>query len=134
MSVKAKLIIDGQEINVLTYDYGFKQNTDISGRPFSKPVFVGLTVEIEARKELNLEDWAFASNQTKQLELHVYSVVMGGKTRKLNFYDCHLLEWNNHFLSTGKQPMTETLQISAGGVHDSNTTATYSTYWRTTFP
>ncbi len=133
MSVKAKIIIDEKEINVLYYDYGFKQNTDISGRPFAKPVFVGLQLVIETRKDIELADWAFAANQTKQLELYIYPVIMGGKTRKIYFYDCHLLQWDNHFSSTGNQPMTETLHISAAGVKDSNSRAEYSTYWRTTF-
>lgn len=58
---------------------------------------------------------------------------MGGKTRKLYFYDCHLVNWNNYFSSTGNQPMSETLQITAAGIKDSNSTAEYSAYWRVTF-
>ncbi len=134
MSVSAKIIIDEQEINVLSYDYGFNQKTDPSGRPFAKPVFSGLMVKIESRKELELAEWAFARNQTKQIELHIYPLIMGGKIRKLNFYDCHLLDWKNHFSSTGSCPMSETLHISTAGVKDSASIAEYSTYWRTTFP
>ncbi len=134
MSVQAKVIIDHQEINLLYYDYGFNQKTDISGRPCTKPVFVGLTIEIESRRDIEFAEWAFAANQTKQIELHITPVLMGGKTRKLYFYDCHLLNWKNHFISTGNQPMSETLYISAAGVKDTSSTAEYSTYWRTTFP
>ncbi len=133
MSVKAKIIIDEKEINVLSFSFGFNQGADTNGRPFQKPVFVGLELMIETRKDLNLADWAFASNQTKQLELHIYPVIMGKKTRKLYFYDCHLLHWGNHFSSTGNEPMSETLNISAAGVKDSNSTAEYSAYWRETF-
>ncbi len=133
MSVKAKIIIDEKEINVLSFSFGFNQGADTNGRPFQKPVFVGLELMIETRKDLNLADWAFASNQTKQLELHIYPVIMGRKTRKLYFYDYHLLHWGNHFSSTGNEPMSETLNISAAGVKDSNSTAEYSAYWRTTF-
>lgn len=39
--VKAKLIIDGKEINVLWFTFGFNQGADISGRPSQRPVFVG---------------------------------------------------------------------------------------------
>ncbi len=134
MSVKAKIIIDDKEINVLQFSFGFKQGVDTNGRPSQKPIFVGLQLAIEARKDLDLADWSFASNQTKQLELHIYPVIMGGKTRKLYFYDCHLLHWDNHFSSIGNQPMSEILQISAGGVKDFNSSTEYSAYWRTTFP
>ncbi len=133
MSVKAKLIIDEKEINVLLFSFGFNQGTDSNGKPTIKPVFVGLKLIIETRKDLNLADWSFAPNQTKQLELHIYPVILGGKTRKLYFYDCHLLHWENHFASSGNRPMSETLHISAAGVKDSNSTAEYSAYWRTTF-
>ncbi len=134
MSVKAKILIDDYEINVLSFGFGFNQGTDTNNRPTKKSVFVGLQLEIETIRDLNLADWAFNSNQTKQLELHIYPVVMGGKTRKLYFYDCHLLQWDNHFSSTGNLPMSETLRISAAGMKDSNSTAEYSAYWRTTFP
>ncbi len=134
MSVKAKLIIDEKEINVLWFTFGFNQGVDVTGRPSQKSVFVGLKLIIETRKDLNLADWSFAPNETKQLELHIYPVIMGGKTRKLYFYDCHLVNWINDFSSTDNQPMSETLNITAAGVKDSNSCTEYSAYWRTTFP
>ncbi len=134
MSVKAKIIIDEKEINVLSFSFGFNQGADTNGRPSQKPIFVGLQLVIETRKDLNLADWSFAPNQTKQIELHIYPVIMGGKTRKLYFYDCHLVHWDNHFSSTGNQPMTEALHITAAGVEGSNSAGVYSAYWRKTFP
>ncbi len=88
---------------------------------------------IETRKDLNLADWSFAPNQTKQLELHIYPVILGGKTRKLYFYDCHLLHWENHFASSGNRPMSETLHITSAGMEDSNSAGVYSAYWRKTY-
>ncbi len=131
--VKAKLIIDGKEINVLWFSFGFNQGSDISGRPSQKPIFVGLRLMIETRKDLNLADWSFAPNQKKQLELHIYPVIIGGKTRKLYFYDCHLVGWKNDFSATGSNPMSETLNITCAGVEDSTSQAVYSAYWRETF-
>lgn len=131
--VKAKLIIDGKEINVLWFTFGFNQGADRSGRPSQRPVFVGLKLIIETRKDLNLAEWSFSPNQTKQLELHIYPVILGGRTRKLYFYDCHLVNWKNAFSSTGSNPMSETLEITAGGMEDSNSAGVYSAYWRETF-
>jgi len=131
--VKAKLIIDGKEINGLWFTFGFNQGADRSGRPSQRPVFVGLKLIIETRKDLNLAEWSFAPNQTKQIELHIYPVIMGGKTRKLYFYDCHLVNWKNSFSSTGSNPMSETLDITCAGVEDSTSTGVYSAYWRETF-
>ena len=132
--VKAKLVIDEKEINVLSFTFGFNQRTDFTGRPSEKPVFVGLKLIIETRKDLNLVEWSTAANQTKQIELHIYPVIMGGKTRKLYFYDGHLVNWKNNFYSTGNRPMSETLHITCAGVKDSNSTTEYTAYWRTSFP
>ncbi len=134
MSVQVKLIIDEKEINVLWFSFGFNQVADANNRPSQKPVFVGLKLIIETQKNLNLAGWSFAANETKQLELHIYPVIMGGKTRKLYFYDCHLVNWINSFSSIGNQPMSETLEITAAGVKESNSSTEYSAYWRTTFP
>ena len=58
---------------------------------------------------------------------------MGGKTRKIFFYDCHLVNWKTNFSSTGSDPMTETSEITCAGVEDSNSFGVYSASWRTTF-
>ena len=92
-----------------------------------------MRVAIETQKTLNLARWAFAPNQTKQIELHIYPVLMGGRTRKIKLYDCHLLKWNNQFRAEGTQPMHEILHISAGGVKDNNSRTEYSAPWRKTF-
>ncbi len=134
MSVKAKLLIDDKEINVLRFSIGFNQAADETGRPSQKPRFLGFQLIIETRKDLNLADWSFAPYQTKQLELHIYPVILGGKTRKLFFYDSHLVSWDNNFSSIGNQPMSETLHITAAGVKDSNFDTEYSAYWRENFP
>ncbi|MDO6759145.1 type VI secretion system tube protein TssD [Tamlana sp. 2_MG-2023] len=132
--IKAKLLIDGKEINVLGFTFGFNQKADYNGRPNQKPVFIGLNLTIETRKDLNLAEWSFAPNETKQIELHILPVILGTKTRKIKIFDCHLVNWKNDFSSNGNQPMTETLEITAAGFEDSNSSGIYSASWRTTFP
>lgn len=133
MSSKAKLLIDEKEINVLLFHYGFNQVADATGRPSQKPVFVGLQLVIETQKDVNLVYWSIAPNQTKQLELHIHPIVLGGKIRKLYFSDCHLVKWENDFTAIGKQPLSETLHITSAGVKDSNSATEYSAYWRETY-
>lgn len=131
--VKAKLIIEGMEVNVLWFAFGFNQNADRNGRPTEKPVFTSLNVIIESQRGVNLADWSFASDQTRQLELHVYPTIIGEKTRKIYLYDSHLIAWKNHFTSTSTNPMCETLEISSAGVETSFSEAIYSASWRKTF-
>ena len=68
MSVKATILIDDKEINVLWFNYEFNQRADGNGRPSNAPVFLGLQLAIETRKDLNLADWAFSPTQTKEIE------------------------------------------------------------------
>ncbi len=132
--VKATLIIDGKEVNVRWFTINFNQGANPNGRPSQIPVFIGFKLIIEARKDLNLTDWAFSSRQTKEIVLHLNSVILGGKTRKIFFYDCHLVNWKTNFSSTGSDPMTETLEITCAGVEDSNSSGVYSASWRVTYP
>ena len=133
MSVKAKIIIDDEEINALWFSFGYQRHADVNGRPTTKGVFLGLRVAIESRRTLNLAYWAFAPNLTKEIELHISSRFGEGRTRKLKLYDCHLLRWDNRFTANGSQPMHEILHISAGGVKDNNSAKEYSASWRKTF-
>ncbi len=131
--VKAILIIDGKEVNVRWFTINFNQGANPNGRPSQIPVFIGFKLIIETRKDLNLTEWAFSSRQTKQIVLHISSVIVGGKTRKIFFYDCHLVNWKTNFSSTGSDPMTETLEITCAGVEDSNSFGVYSASWRKTY-
>ena len=133
MSVKTTVIIDDKEINVLWFDFSYQRHADASGKPTTPAVFLGITLAIETRKDLNLADWAFAANQTKEIEIHIAPIILGGSTRIIKLFDCHLLNWHNNFSSEGTAPMHEVLHISAAGVKDTNSSAEYSAYWRTTF-
>jgi len=133
MSVKAILIIDDKEVNVLNFDFSYQKQADTNGRPTGKAVFNGINIAIESRKDLNLADWAIAPNEKKQLQLHIYPRFLNSKTRKFALYDCHLLHWNNNFSATGIEPLKEILNISCAGVKDSDSTKEYAAYWRETF-
>ncbi len=132
--IKAKLLINGIPVNVLWYVYTFGKATDLNNKPISIATFLGIRLCIESRKDLNLAQWAFASNQTKQLELHIYPTILGGRTIILYLSDCHLINWETIFSAIGNQPMQEILSISAAGVKDSRFMTEYSAYWRKTFP
>ncbi|WP_370687437.1 type VI secretion system tube protein TssD [Fulvivirga maritima] len=68
-----------------------------------------------------------------KLVLEYIPSIAGGKTRKITFYDCHVIFNHQGFKNQSEQPMQETIVITAGGVQDSASAAEYSTYWRKTF-
>ncbi|WP_158976035.1 type VI secretion system tube protein TssD [Cellulophaga sp. L1A9] len=132
--VKAKLLIDGLDINVLKFTYRFNQQLDPYGQPHQEPVFLGITLTVESQTNLNLGSWSADPDLTKQLELHIPPVDERTKIRKLYLFDCYLTNWSNNFSSSGIDPKTETIHISAGGVKESGSTTEYSAHWRVTFP
>ena len=134
MSIQAKLHIDDQEIKIIRFRYDFDQPTDVNGRPLGKPILRGLWAVVETQKALSLEEWAMASNQKKQLAIHLTPTLLGGKTRIINFIDTHLVRWEVNYSGTGTAPMTETLYITAAGLKDGAATTEYTAYWRETFP
>jgi len=133
MSIEAKLHIDNKEIKILQFKFDYQQGTDYTGRPSTKPVFSGLWLTVETQKNLDLEAWAMAASQKKQLEIHLSPTALVGKTRKLYFYDAHLVKWQVNYNSTGNKPMTETLYITAAGIKDGAALTEYTAYWRETF-
>ena len=133
MSVKTTVIIDDKEINVLWFNFAYNRRADASGNPTTAPVFLGIQLAIETRKDINLADWSFSPTQTKEIEIHIAPIILGGRTRTIKFYDCHLVKWRNNFSSEGTAPMHEVLHITAAGVKDSNSSAEYSAYWRKTY-
>lgn len=133
MSIQAKLLIDDLEVNILDFNFTINRKSLNNVTPTNLPVFKGINMVIESRKDLNLSSWSFSKNETKQLQVHIYSRINNGKIRKLYLFDCHLVNWNTKFSSVSNEPMHETLGISCGGVKDSNSDTEYSAYWRVTF-
>ena len=134
MSVKAKLILigDNKKVTIISFIFDFSRGSDGTGKPTQKAIFNGLWITIETQKEINLSEWAL-KDTTKQLELHIYPVILGGRTRIIKYSDCKLVWWENIFSSNGMQPMLEKLHIVCAGITDSHSTAEYSVYWRETF-
>ncbi|MBL3658892.1 type VI secretion system tube protein TssD [Fulvivirga sediminis] len=134
MSITAKLHVEGTTYNVIRFDYGLKQRIDESGRPSAAPRFSGLEVVIEATRDNLFFDKAVnATDNVKEIVLEYVPNQLGSKSRRIHFYDCHVVVNRTSFVSQGNSPMSESLLITAGGVKDSASSTEYSTFWRKTF-
>ena len=132
MSFKIEFIIDEHNLNVLHYSLTFHQGADATGRPSQKSVFQGVTLTFESQKGVNLMLWMISSGLTKTIKLKI-TPRDGGRSRIITFYDAHLLGWLTNFDANGTKPLSETLQISAGGIKDSISNAEYTASWRVTY-
>lgn len=71
-------------------------------------------------------------NMAKQLILEFVPRILGTKTKKVHFIDAHCINYHEHFDSTGTVAMTISLNITAAGVKDSNSSEQFEEYWLTT--
>lgn len=133
MSFNAKLLIDEKEITILYFSLDFSQGSDVTGRPSQKPVFNKLVLTLETRKDINFYDWMLAKKLGKAIKIHITPRILGGRTRKISFYDAHLVHLDAHFSATSNMPASETLTITAAGVEDTFSAGVYAASWRTTF-
>lgn len=131
--MKAILIIDDIEVNIIVYSLAFSQGSDVTGRPSQKPVFKNLMVTVESRKDLTFYEWMLERNLAKNFEIHIMPTILGGRIRKIYFFDGHLVNHKNNFSSTGNLPLSETLTITAGGYEDSFSSGMYEASWRVSF-
>ena len=129
-----KAIIDGKVINVLKFSYEFNQASDVSGRPSQQPLFGGISLTVEARKDIKFIEWMIARNLTKQIIIEIHPAILGGRIRRIKLFDAHLTYWKTNFSATNEKPLSETLIITAGGFEDSFSEGVFSTTWRETFP
>ena len=129
-----KAIIDGKVINVLKFSYEFNQASDVSGRPSQQPLFGGISLTVEARKDIKFIEWMIARNLTKQIIIEIHPAILGGRIRRIQLFDAHLTYWKTNFSATNEKPLSETLIITAGGFEDSFSEGVFSTTWRETFP
>ncbi|UII28963.1 hypothetical protein LVD15_11200 [Fulvivirga maritima] len=134
MSITAKLHVEGTTYNVIWFNYGLKQKMDETGRPSATPLFSGLQVVVEAtRDNLFFDKAVHPTENVKEIILEYVPNLLGSKTRRISFFDCHVVINHTSFISQGDSPMSESLLITAGGVKDSASSTEYSAFWRKTF-
>ncbi|GFD79163.1 hypothetical protein KUL118_20250 [Tenacibaculum sp. KUL118] len=132
MKYRTMLLFNNREIEVLTYNFGFNRNINVSDQPTSSANFVGLELEIESGSNTDFEEWACKENAIDQLELKIYYPYLKGGSKTMTFFDCYLKKYETVFSNTNDQPIKDRLIITCAGVKMPNSSLEYSTYWRKT--
>lgn len=113
MSFKAKLKVAGNEYNVLNCTYGLSQETDATGRPSSVTRGGMITIEVESTSDTSLSDWMFNNFEMRSGSIVFLKRDTEATSKELNFTDAYAVKYNENFNSTGQNPMTEKITISA---------------------
>lgn len=113
MSFSAKLKVAGKEYNVLNCNYGLFQETDATGRPSSITRGGKIVIEVESTDDTTLSDWMFNNFEQMDGSIGFLKRDTEATSKELFFESAYAVKYVENFDSTGKNPMTEILTISA---------------------
>ncbi len=113
MSFKTKLKLAGKEYNVLNVNYGLIQETDPTGRPSSiaRGGKIDLTIESTGGTEL----FELMTNNFERKDGSVVFIKRDtdATLKELKFEEAYVVKYKENFDSTGKNPLTESVTLSA---------------------
>lgn len=113
MSFKAKFKVSGKEYNILNCSYDLYQETDESGRPSSVTRGGKIHLTVESTADTTLSDWVFNNFERKDGSVEFLKRDTDAKAKELKFEEGYLVNYAENFDASGKNPMTETITISA---------------------
>lgn len=113
MSFHAKLKVGGKEYNVLNCNYQLNQETDPTGRPSSITRGGKIKLTVESTADTTLSDWMFNNFERKDGSIVFLKRDTDATSKELKFEEGYLVNYMENFDSTGKNPMVESITISA---------------------
>jgi len=113
MSFKAKLKVAGKDLNILACDYSLKQETDATGRPSAITRGGKINVTIESTGDTTMFEWMCNNFERKDGSIVFIKRDSDATLKELKFKEAYLVDYFEHFGSTGDNPVTETFTMSA---------------------
>ncbi|WP_452219804.1 type VI secretion system tube protein TssD [Lacinutrix salivirga] len=117
MSFLAKLTIDDQEYNVLTFSFDVSQKIHSnSARPSSMPIINKLKVVIESHSNTGFFGWSISPYEQKDGEIIFYKRDAMASSRILKFYGAFCINYNDEFDNNSDNPMVTSLILAPESV------------------
>ncbi|MGO3184405.1 MAG: type VI secretion system tube protein TssD [Aequorivita sp.] len=116
MSFKAKLSLNGKEYNVLNCSYDLFQETDATGRPSSVTRGGRIKLTVESTDDTSLAEWMFNNFERRDGSVKFLKRDNEATSKELKFTEGYMVKYIENFHSTDKEPMSESLVISARSI------------------
>ncbi|MGB5436709.1 MAG: type VI secretion system tube protein TssD [Maribacter sp.] len=113
MSFLAKLVIDGQEYNVLHCTYNFEQSMDSTGKPSGKPLGGQIMITLESQGKYDLFHWMASPDQTKDGSIIFYKRDAMSQLQRVEFTKAYCVKLVENFDANSATPMQKRIVISA---------------------
>lgn len=116
MSFQSFLDVAGRKYNVLRISYALHQETDATGRPSSISRGGKIEVTVESTQDTSLFEWMSNSFERRDGYAVFFKRDAQATLKELRFAEGYLVKYRENFSSTGKNPLTETITISARSI------------------
>jgi len=113
MSFLAKLKIDGEEFNIIDFEYETYKNSDANGMPSSNVQAGKMQILIESNIKIDFYDWAISKTATKNGEITFYKRDNLSSLKKIEFKRAYCLISKEKFNAEDNKPLRTLLVISA---------------------
>lgn len=113
MSFKTKLKLAGKEYNVLNVRYGLTQETDPTGRPSSIARGGKIILTVESTGGTELFELMTNNFERKDGSVVYFKRDNDATLKELKFEEAYIVQYRENFDSTGENPLTETITLSA---------------------
>lgn len=113
MSFKAKLTINGQEVNVLSCNYDLNQEVDATGRPSSVTRGGRIRLRVESTGDSSFFEWMVNNYERRDGTITFLKRDTEAKMKQLKFSEGYLVSYAEQFDHANGHPLSETFTISA---------------------
>lgn len=120
MSFLAKLIIDGDQYNVLESVYSMHQPTDEIGKPIGRPKGGKISLTIESNGTTDLFHWMKESSEIKDGSIVFFKRNAMAQQMVLEFKKGFCVDYVERFIADTKDPMKISIVISAQSIKVGN--------------
>lgn len=113
MSFLAKITIDDQEYNVLSFSFDVNQQVHHgSGRPAGMPIINYLNIVIESTAKSGFFGWSISPYEQKDGEIVFYKRDAMASSRILKFTGAFCINYNEAFENNSQNPMVTSLVLA----------------------
>lgn len=113
MSFKAKLDVNGKQVNVLSCSYDLNQEVDATGRPSSVTRGGRIRLQVESTGDSSFFEWMVNNYERRDGTVSFLKRDTEAKMKQLKFSEGYLVAYSEQFEATNEQPLSETFTISA---------------------
>ncbi|WP_372638140.1 type VI secretion system tube protein TssD [Fodinibius sp.] len=113
MSFKAKLDVNGKQVNVLSCSYDLNQEVDATGRPSSVTRGGRIRLQVESTGDSSFFEWMVNNYERRDGTVSFLKRDTEARMKQLKFSEGYLVSYSEQFEATNEQPLSETFTISA---------------------